>query len=175
MNKYIKEYKMKKMLKTTVENYKKTGCNITEALAKKDTPIEFSNKYKMIQEIKNKISFYEDALKENYYKEIFSYEELCVTEYDSEQALGYSRYINAFIKNNDITNNDFPYGSWDYLYNMITIGRSPESCLKKYQSMKEHEPDLINRFLEIMVKVTLALSIISLITTIVSFIFCIIK
>ena len=43
----------------------------------------------------------------------------------------------AFYVNNRI--GTFPYDAWKYLYDMITIGRSKEESIKKYNELQEVE------------------------------------
>lgn len=133
INKLLKKYKIRKMLKSIIENLKETKYHITNALAWRDIrDIDFREKYITINQLKSIISFYEDSLNEKYYNEIFSYEELYVADYDSKKMLEYASYINY-------KNGTFPYDSWEYLYNMITIGRSKEDSIKKYSKLQEIE------------------------------------
>ena len=154
MNKYIKDYKMRKMLKSIVENLKETKYYVTNVLAWVDeTDINFREKHIIINQLKNIISFYEDSLNEKYYNKIFSYEELYVVNYDSGVMLGYALYI-------DHKKNNFPYGSWEYLYNMITIGRSEEDSIEKYNKLlKEKEKKKDNKISERIAKSLIVLMI----------------
>lgn len=133
MNKYIRNYKMRKMLKSIIKNLRETKYHITNALAWRDTrDVYFREKYIIINQLENIISFYEDSLNEKYYNEIFSYEELYVANHDSKSMAECAFYINN-------KNGTFPYDAWEYLYNMITIGRSKEDSIKKYNKLQEIE------------------------------------
>lgn len=133
MNKYIKDYKMRKLLKNIIKNLKEIKYYVTNILAWKYViNIDFREKYIIINQLKNMISFYEDSLNEKYYNEIFSYEELYVANHDSESMLECAFYINH-------RNGAFPYDAWEYLYNMITIGRSKEDSIKKYNKLLKIE------------------------------------
>lgn len=154
MNKYIKDYKMRKLLKNIVKNLKEIKYYVTNILAWKDViNIDFREKYIIINQLKNMISFYEDSLNEKYYNEIFSYEELYVANHDSKSMLECAFYINH-------RNGAFPYDSWEYLYNMITIGRSKEDSIKKYNKLlKIKEKKKENKTSEHIVKLIIILMI----------------
>lgn len=131
INKYIRNYKMKKMLKSIVKNLKKTKYHVTSALAWRDIRgIGFKEKYIIINQLKNIISFYEDSLNEKYYNEIFSYEELYVANHDSKLMLECAFYV-------DNRTGALSSRTWEYLYDMITIGRSKEESIKKYNELQE--------------------------------------
>ncbi len=133
MNKYIRNYKMRKILKSIIENLRETKYHITNALAWRDTiDIDFREKYIIINQLESIISFYEDSLNEKYYNEIFSYEELYVANHDSKSMAECAFYVNH-------RDGTFPYDAWEYLYNMITIGRSKEDSIKKYNKLQEIE------------------------------------
>lgn len=133
INKLLKNYKMKKMLKSIIENLREVKYHVTNALAWRNTiNIDFREKYIIINQLKNIISFYEDSLNEKYYNEIFSYEELYVAKHDSKLMTEYAFYVNNRI-------GTFPYDAWKYLYDMITIGRSKEESIKKYNELQEVE------------------------------------
>ncbi len=133
INKLLKNYKMRKMLKSIIENLRETKYHITNALAWRDTiDIDFREKYIIINQLKSIISFYEDSLNEKYYNEIFSYEELYVANHDSKSMAECAFYVNNRI-------GTFPYDAWEYLYDMITIGRSKEESIKKYNKLQEIE------------------------------------
>lgn len=154
MNKYIRNYKMRKMLKNIIKNLKEIKYYITNILAWKDViNIDFREKYIIINQLKNMISFYEDSLNEKYYNEIFSYEELYVAYHDSKSMLEYAFYINH-------RNGTFPYDAWEYLYNMITIGRSKEENIEKYNKLlKIEEKKKDNKTSEHIVKLFIILII----------------
>lgn len=121
------------MLKSIIENLRETKYNITNALAWRDTiDIDFREKYIIINQLKSIISFYEDSLNEKYYNEIFSYEELYVADHDSKSMAECAFYVNH-------RDGAFPYDAWEYLYNMITIGRSKEESIKKYNKLLKIE------------------------------------
>lgn len=133
MNKYIRNYKMRKMLKSIIENLRETKYHITNALAWRDTiDIDFREKYIIINQLESIISFYEDSLNEKYYNEIFSYEELYVANHDSKSMAECAFYVNH-------RDGTFPYDAWEYLYNMITIGRSKEDSIEKYNKLLKIE------------------------------------
>lgn len=132
INELLKKYKMQKMLKSIIKNLKETKYYVTNILAWKEMDIDFKEKYIIINQLKNIISFYEDSLNEKYYNEIFSYEELYVANHDSKSILECAFYVNH-------KNGTFPYDAWEYLYNMITIGRSKEESIKKYNKLQEIE------------------------------------
>ena len=132
INELLKKYKMQKMLKSIIKNLKETKDYVTNILAWKEMDIDFKEKYIIINQLKNIISFYEDSLNEKYYNEIFSYEELYVANHDSKSILECAFYVNH-------KNGTFPYDAWEYLYNMITIGRSKEENIKKYNKLQEIE------------------------------------
>lgn len=133
MNKLLKNYKMRKMLKSITKNLRETKYHVTNALAWRNIrDIDFREKYIIINQLKNIISFYEESLNEKYYNEIFSYEELYVANHDSKLMLECAFYVNNKI-------GTFPYDAWEYLYNMITIGRSKEESIKKYNKLQEVE------------------------------------
>lgn len=132
INELLKKYKMQKMLKSIIKNLKETKDYVTNILAWKEMDIDFKEKYIIINQLKNIISFYEDSLNEKYYNEIFSYEELYVANHDSKSILECAFYVNH-------KNGTFPYDAWEYLYNMITIGRSKEESIKKYNKLQEIE------------------------------------
>lgn len=132
INELLKKYKMQKMLKSIIKNLKETKDYVTNILAWKKMDIDFKEKYIIINQLKNIISFYEDSLNEKYYNEIFSYEELYVANHDSKSILECAFYVNH-------KNGTFPYDAWEYLYNMITIGRSKEESIKKYNKLQEIE------------------------------------
>lgn len=154
MNKYIKDYKMRKLLKNIVKNLKEIKYYVTNILAWKDViNIDFREKYIIINQLKNMISFYEDSLNEKYYNEIFSYEELYVAYHDSKSMLECAFYINH-------RNGTFPYDAWEYLYNMITIGRSKEENIEKYNKLlKIEEKKKENKTSEHIVKLIIILMI----------------
>lgn len=133
INKLLKNYKMRKMLKSIIKNLKETKYHITNALAWRNMrDIDFREKYIIINQLKNIISFYEESLNEKYYNEIFSYEELYVANHDSKLMTECAFYVNNRI-------GTFPYDAWGYLYDMITIGRSKEESIKKYNKLQEIE------------------------------------
>ena len=124
---------MRKILKSIIENLRETKYHITNALAWRDTiDIDFREKYIIINQLESIISFYEDSLNEKYYNEIFSYEELYVANHDSKSMAECAFYVNH-------RDGTFPYDAWEYLYNMITIGRSKEDSIKKYNKLQEIE------------------------------------
>lgn len=132
INKLLKNYKMQKMLKSIVKNLKKTKYHVTSALAWREMDIDFKEKYIIINQLKNIISFYEDSLNEKYYNEIFSYEELYVANHDSKLMLECASYV-------DNRTGALSSKTWEYLYNMIIIGRSKEDSIKKYNKLQEIE------------------------------------